>query len=302
MKKFKSHFTFSKQEQSGIFFLLLIIITLQIVYFIFKNNSNDSKESKVILDIETQTKIDSLKKEVQKIDSIRIYPFNPNFISDFKGYTLGMSLEEIDRLHAHRLQNKFVNSAEEFQKVTHVSDSLLNTFSQYFKFPDWTQNRSPQLSVGRAQRIEDAKGNISSKLEQSSILRVKDLNTATAEDLQLISGIGDILSIRIVKFRDRLGGFLIDDQLNDVYGLEPEVVQRTLKGFKVIDKPVFEKININVASVEEISQLIYIKYVIAQRIVEYREINGTIISFDELTKIEDFPIDKIHRIKLYLTL
>jgi DNA uptake protein ComE-like DNA-binding protein len=75
-----------------------------------------------------------------------------------------------------------------------------------------------------------------------------------------------------------------------------------LKGFKVIDKPVFEKININVASVEEISQLIYIKYVIAQRIVEYREINGTIISFDELTKIEDFPIDKIHRIKLYLTL
>ena len=302
MKKFKSQFTFSKQEQSGIFFLLLIIITLQIVYFIFKNNSNDSKESKVILDIETQTKIDSLKKEVQKIDSIRIYPFNPNFISDFKGYTLGMSLEEIDRLHAHRLQNKFVNSAEEFQKVTHVSDSLLNTFSQYFKFPDWTQNRSPQLSVGSSQRIEDARCNLSSKLEQSSIIRVKDLNTATAEDLQLISGIGDILSIRIVKFRDRLGGFLIDDQLNDVYGLEPEVVQRTLKGFKVIDKPVFEKININVASVEEISQLIYIKYVIAQRIVEYREINGTIISFDELTKIEDFPIDKIHRIKLYLTL
>lgn len=150
MKKFKSHFTFSKQEQSGIFFLLLIIITLQIVYFIFKNNSNDSNESKVILDIETQTKIDSLKKEVQKIDSIRIYPFNPNFITDFKGYTLGMSLEEIDRLHAHRSQNKFVNSAEEFQKVTQVSDSLLNTFSQYFKFPEWTQKRSPQLPVGSA--------------------------------------------------------------------------------------------------------------------------------------------------------
>lgn len=238
MKKFKSHFTFSKQEQSGIFFLLLIIITLQIVYFIFKNNSNDSYESKVILDIETQTKFDSLKKEVQKIDSIRIYPFNPNFITDFKGYTLGMSLEEIDRLHAHRSQNKFVNTAEEFQKVTQVSDSLLNTFSQYFKFPEWTQKRSPQLPVGSAQRFEDAKGNISSKLEQSRILRVKDLNTATAEDLQLISGIGDILSIRIVKFRDRLGEFLIDDQLNDVYGLEPEVVQRTLKGFKVIDKPV----------------------------------------------------------------
>ena len=36
-----------------------------------------------------------------------IYPFNPNFISDYKGYKLGMSIQEIDRLHQYRAQNKY---------------------------------------------------------------------------------------------------------------------------------------------------------------------------------------------------
>jgi hypothetical protein len=55
----------------------------------------------------------------------KIYPFNPNFITDFKGYKLGMSVTEIDRLLAFRKTNRYVNSAAEFQQVTQVSDSLL---------------------------------------------------------------------------------------------------------------------------------------------------------------------------------
>jgi hypothetical protein len=53
-----------------------------------------------------------------------LYPFNPNFITDFKGYKLGMSVQEIDLLE-YRKGNKYVNSPKEFQAVTQVSDSLL---------------------------------------------------------------------------------------------------------------------------------------------------------------------------------
>ena len=302
MNKYKSHFKFTRQEQSGIFFLLLIIVTLQIVFYIIKSNPNISTKDNFILDIETQAKIDSLKKVVQKNDTIRIYPFNPNFITDFKGYTLGMSPDEIDRLHAFRAQYKFVNSSKEFQKITLVPDSLLNAISPFFKFPEWTQKGKIQFPVDTIQRFNGADKDDSYGPEQVHRIKVKDLNMATAQELKSISGIGDILSVRIVKFRERLGGFLIEDQLIDVYGLEPEVVQRVLERFKIINKPAIEKININTASADEISQLIYLKYSIAERIVEYRKINGTISSFDELTKIEDFPIDKIHRIELYLSL
>ena len=295
MNKFKSHFSYSKQERSGIFFLLLIIVALQVVFYVVKFNAGNV-EGNLSIDGETQDKIDALKQNSQQKDSIRIYPFNPNFISDYKGYTLGMSVEEIDRLHAFRAQNKFVNNSDEFQNITKISDSLLEIISPYFKFPEWTNTKSiSQKIIPRAafqRELDVHKGNF----------QIKDLNSATAEDLKVIRGIGEKLALRIIKFRNRLGGFIVDDQLYDVYGLEPDVVKRTIERFKVLSQPQIEKINLNSASAEEISKLIYLRYELGIKIVEYREVNGSFSSFDELTKIEDFPIDKIHRIKLYLTL
>ena len=295
MHKFKSHFKFSKQERSGIFFLLLIIVALQVVFYVVKYTSSNF-EGNLSLDRDTQDKIDALKQNSQQKDSIRIYPFNPNFISDYKGYTLGMSVEEIDRLHVFRAQNKFVNNSYEFQNITKISDSLLEAISPNFKFPEWVKNKSvSQRKIPSAtfQKELDA---------HKDKFQIKDLNSATAEDLKAISGIGEKLALRIIKFRNRLGGFMVEDQLYDVYGLEPDVVKRTVKRFKVLSQPQMEKINVNSASAEEISKLIYIRYNVAANIVEYREVNGSFSSLDELTKIEDFPIDKIHNIKLYLTL
>jgi competence ComEA-like helix-hairpin-helix protein len=63
-----------------------------------------------------------------------------------------------------------------------------------------------------------------------------------------------------------------------------------------------EKINLNEASAEELSRLIYISPELAKQIIAYRQRNGSIDSFDELTAIEDFPAEKIERIRLYLSL
>ncbi len=296
MNKFKSHFKFSKQEQRGVFFLLLIIVSVQVVFLIVKNSKSQSIEDSVAIDAELQNQIDSLKQEALKKDSVKSYPFNPNFITDYKGYVLGMSLDEIDRLHTFRAQNKFVNTTKEFQRITQVSDSLLQFISPSFKFPEWTQSANRPIA-----KENDIKGRSAIQVAQVKS-KIKDLNLVTAEELKSVNGIGDKLSQRIIKFRDGLGGFLVDEQLNDVYGLRPEVVQKTLKKFKVLKKPNLNKININKATVQEIARLIYIKYSVADQIVRYREINGVISTFEELTKIEDFPIDKINRIKLYLTL
>ena len=140
LETIKSYFKFSRSQQTGLILLFFIIIILQLAYFFadFKTFSNSSPEAEKWLSL--QSKIDSLKG--QKRDYVpKIYPFNPNFITDYKGYKLGMSVPEIDRLLAFRKQNKYVNSPEEFQNVTKVSDSLLSAISPYFKFPDWVKNK-----------------------------------------------------------------------------------------------------------------------------------------------------------------
>ncbi|MDX1767885.1 MAG: helix-hairpin-helix domain-containing protein [Arenibacter troitsensis] len=300
-KSFKSHFKFNKQERSGIFFLLFLIVIFQIVYFVVKSYPATEKVNSFLEDGEYQVKIDELRSRNQEKDSIDVYPFNPNFITDYKGYVLGMSTEEIDRLHVFRAKNQFVNSGEEFQKVTLISDSLLERLQPYFKFPEWTQKGSKEAFVSAVSHSSMGSESVSG---YNSIKpgKVKDLNTATAEELKSVNGIGEKLSQRIVKFRDRLGGFLVEEQLGHVYGLEPEVVAKVLKDYRILNSPAISKININQATPRDISKLVYIKYEVAARIVAFREANGGIATFDDLMEIEDFPSDRLDIIKLYLQL
>ena len=133
-------FKFTATQRAGIFLLLLIIIGIQISYYFreikFEEDTSLDKQQWLSL----QSQIDTMK--IEKVNyKPTIYPFNPNFITDFKGYKLGMSTAEIDRLLEFRKKNRYVNSVEEFQDLTKVSDSLLATIEPYFKFPDWVKNK-----------------------------------------------------------------------------------------------------------------------------------------------------------------
>jgi DNA uptake protein ComE-like DNA-binding protein len=286
----KKYFNFSREQRTGILLLFAIIIVLQLIYFFvdFSSLSKTSPEKEQWLSLQSQ--IDSMKKE--KLDYVpKIYPFNPNFITDYKGYKLGMSVAEIDRLLAFRKENKYVNSPKEFQSVTKVSDSLLNAISPYFKFPDWVNNKKQFAAYKKYPNSAFA------KKEKMVII---DINQATQEDLIKIYGIGEAISIRILKFKESLGGFVSMEQMNDVWGLSPEVIENLNTHFKISATPTVKKIDINNASIKELSLFPYFKYPISKNIVTFRSMNGDIKNIEDLTKIKGLSIEKAKIIALYL--
>lgn len=289
-KIIKSYFKFSSEQRLGVFVLFAIIISVQLAYFFtdFSSVSNDSPEKEKWLSLQSQ--IDSLKQE--KLDYVpKMYLFNPNFISDYKGYKLGMSVSEIDRLLAFRKQNKYVNSPEEFQAVTKVSDSLLNAISPYFKFPDWVKNKK---------EFKEYKKYPNSAFVKKEKIVIIDINQATQEDLIKIYGIGEAISLRILKMKESLGGFVSMEQMKDVWGLSPEVIENLNSHFKVSALPDVKKVDINNASIKELSQFPYFNYQIARQIVTFRSMNGDFKNVDDLTKIKGLSIEKANIIALYL--
>jgi competence ComEA-like helix-hairpin-helix protein len=289
-KSFSSYFNFSKSQRIGLVFLLVLIVVLQTIYFFvdFSLPTKENPEKEKWLAI--QSEIDSMKGVVLN-NSHKIYPFNPNFISDYKGYKLGMSIQEIDRLLAYRKQNKYVNSAEEFQKVTQVSDSLLRVLAPNFKFPDWVNNRNAAAS------FTNSKYPVFAKKQKIEII---DINTASLEDLVKVYGIGEVTAQRILSYKESLGGFVAMEQLNEVWGLSPEVLANLNKQFRVKSTLGIKKYDINNASIKELAQFPYFKYTIARQIVTYRSMNGDIHNIEDLTKIKGMPNDKIKIIVLYL--
>lgn len=294
MKIFKSHFWYNKSQKNGIFLLVLLILLLQTFIYtdVFSSGKiNDVNQPELLA---FQSQIDSLKAIEIENRKPKIYPFNPNYIKDYKGEQLGMSLMEIDRFLAFRKTNKFVNSKKEFQKVTKVSDSLLDKISTYFKFPDWVVKRSEQ----------NAKSSITSTKVKNSYLKktisTTDINKATAEDFRTISGIGPAFSERIIKYRSKLQGFSFESQLNEVWGLDKEVVEKVVSIFKIIEKPTIKKVNVNTVTFKELLMNPYIDYELCKKIFNYRDEVAELQDISELKNIDDFPLKLYDRIVLYL--
>lgn len=279
---------FSRSQRNGLLLLFAIIIGVQITYhFLPSKIQNESLQEKEEW-LAFQTKIDSLK-EFKTEYKQKIYPYNPNFITDYKGYKYGMSVAELDRLFAFRKENKYVNSAKEFQEVTKVSDSLLKEMAVYFKFPEWVNQKKEYTSTYTP----------FPKKEQEVIV-VKDINHATAEDLIKIRGIGEAISVRILKERDKYGAFASMEQMQHIWGLTPEVIDYLNQYFKVVDVSGIKKINVNTATIKELSAFPFFNYTLAREILIYRSMNYKIKDSEDLTKIKGFPTDRVAIIALYL--
>lgn len=288
MKYIKSHFLFSRQQRSGIVFLVLIITCLLGIKFFYDFSEDplfDASSSEIV---EIQKEIDSLRVLEIASRKPKIYPFNPNFITDYKGYTLGMSSEEIDRLLAFRKSNRWINSVSDFKKVTKVSDSLLNKISPFFKFPDWVTNPKPKSKYNQ------------NKFSEKSFDQKIDLNSVSEEQLQKIYGIGKTLSKRIIAYRSKLDGFANDSQLYQVYGLSDAVVLNILNEFTVKTPKEIVKMNVNTVSASDLATIPGVSFEVAKRIWEFRILRGHFSSLEDLTKIEGVTKRKLTVIKLYL--
>jgi DNA uptake protein ComE-like DNA-binding protein len=292
MKKLKSHFWYTKNQRNGILFLLGLITVVQLLYHFVNLGKDDIVDVNQAAIISFQNQIDSLKFIETENRRPKIYPFNPNYISDYKGYQLGMKTKEIDLLLAHRNKRLFVNSAKEFQEVTKISDSLLQAISPYFKFPDWVQKKN---------RDKKEQFSFASKTKKNiSDITSSDINEATPYDFSLVKGVDEYLSERIIKYRSKLQGFSFPEQLFEVWDLEKEVADNILQVFSVQKKPRITKVNVNTASFKEVLSNPYIDYELCVQIFEYKDEVAELQSISEIKNIEGFPIEKYHRIVLYL--
>lgn len=231
----------------------------------------------VVFDTTLQATIDSLKKEATKPT---IYPFNPNYLTDYRAYFLELTPQAIDRLLAFRQNGNWIHSAQEFQHITQVDAQWMEKYAPYFKFPKAKKNYVlPSTPTPKSATLE--------------------LNKTTSLELKNIYGIGAILSQRIIKYRNYLGGFSTPDQLDEVYGLSDDVLIRLKERVKIKTPPTIHKIDMNKATLNELIQLPYINSEDGRKIIALRSSLGK-IDFAKLYQIKQFDSLKIKRLALYL--
>jgi len=126
-----------------------------------------------------------------------------------------------------------------------------------------------------------------------------EINSSDSIDLLRLPGIGAVLSSRIVRYRNLLGGFASKEQLQEVYGLRPETFN-TIKDMVTVDTTLIDKINVNTADFRRFSRLPYFERQEINDLLRYRNTNGQIDNINELIENSILSADKAAKVKPYL--
>jgi DNA uptake protein ComE-like DNA-binding protein len=128
-----------------------------------------------------------------------------------------------------------------------------------------------------------------------------NLNEADSAALEALPGIGERLSVRIIKYRDRLGGFYDVVQLKEVYGLQDSVFTvLASRVFVRVDESI-KKLAVNKCSYAEFRRHPYVGHVFAKSLVAFRQTHGEIQSLEELYQLVAVKKEEIDRMKPYFS-
>ena len=143
---------------------------------------------------------------------------------------------------------------------------------------------------------QPAKAYVSNKLKPGATI---ELNAADSAQLTTIRGIGASFAIRIIRYRNRIGGFYNKEQLKEVYELD-STKYAGIKDQLTVNPSAIIKVNINTISFASLRQSPYLSYKQASAIIEYRTQHGNYNSIDDVASVAIITPDVLHKIEPYI--
>ena len=131
---------------------------------------------------------------------------------------------------------------------------------------------------------------------KSRPLEPLDLNSADSTELVKLPGIGPANAMKVIRYRERLGGYSDIRQLTEIEGLPDSL----MKWFIITDTVQVSKIQVNKATLTELRRHPYLDFYQARAIVEYRNERGIIKGPEQFSFMEEFTAQDLIRLEPYL--
>lgn len=260
--------------------MLLLLISKPLVEWLdFRNSIIPLTEQKII---DSTLRAWTNEPAPPEEDDFLPFNFDPNTVSEEGLETLGFTPFLAQRIINYREKGGRFATKRDLYKIYGIDSALVERLFPFIQLP--------------VQVVSRAEGPRPPEVP----IRF-DLNEADSSQLKTISGIGPVLSQRIIKFRNSLGGFVKVDQLYEVWGLDSLVVERINQASFVDPDFQTRKININTASEADLSKHPYLGKKIARAIVTYRFQHGSFSDISDLDQIDQLDKGKLEKAKPYLT-
>jgi len=322
----KEYFSFNRKERIGIFVLMAMILGVGVAPAFF-SPVNDVSDSLDVHEFTNQIAVldkklanpakqfpenrsktgDKIIREYQSFGNkteerdtrnIVLFDFDPNTLDIGGWHRLGVKEKTALTISKYRDKGGKFRKAEDILKIYGLSESDKTRLLPFVKIP--FTKEPVEISGERRDTGSTASRYKSNSLYSKKTAKIIDVNSADSSEWKTLPGIGDVLSGRIIKYRDKLGGFYKVEQVAEIYGLADSTYLK-IRPYLKCDSSV-RKISVNEVTPDVLEQHPYLKRQIARAIVDYRSQHGLFKDLGELKNLILITPELYEKISPYLVL
>ncbi len=234
-----------------------------------------------------------------------LFFFDPNTLDASGFQQLGLRDKTIHTLLNYRNKGGHFYKAENLRKIYGITEEEADKIIPFVKINP-VKDTEKYVAGNKDTQAFYVKGKP----------KVIDINNATVEEWKALPAIGETLSNRIVKYRDKIGGFTSVEQVKQTYGLSDsayrvilpylhlssgQTVAKSTSPVTQSTAPSSSKININKATGSELKSIAVIPPDVADAIIIYRKQHGNYSSVEDIKKIVFINEEVYQKISPYLT-
>lgn len=303
----KAYFTFGKRDRIGVIAVVLLIGIIYALPYLFakKNEPFPAKETKLLAkamdtlnakqvnryqrkDDENNNDYQYQPSQAKSFANGELFQFDPNTLSVQGWQKLGLSQKTSKTIDKYRSKGGKFYKPDDIKKIWGMPQGFYERVKDYIVI----------APVQNSYKQNDFDKTVYTKPEKKTL--IVNINEADTSAFIALPGIGSKLAARIINFRDKLGGFYSVDQIGETYGLPDSTFQKIKSSLQLNGS--VRKLNVNTATKDELKVHPYIKWNLANAIVEYRNQHGAFKSLDDLKNIAVIDEATFEKIVHYLSL
>ncbi len=286
MDSLRKWFSFSKGERVAIITILALILLLILACVFRPSRQSLTDESLHNLDsllalrqvaIEQQQRQQTEKP--QEVVELHPFPFNPNTLTEEEWLQMGLTDRQVRNIMNYKAKGGKFYSKNDLGKLYTISEEEFAQLEPFIVLPEVSRGKNTKTSA----KSGVSTGSTTAPTEKKPI-PIVDLNTVDSTTLVELPQIGPYTAVRIIEFREKLGGFIDKEQLRDVKGMD-DARFAAIQPYINLGAVEIRKVDVNRADFKTLVHHPYLNYEQVKRIVNQREKRGMIKNWAQLEEL-----------------
>ncbi len=302
MKRQPRRISYGLSDRKAVAALIVLALVAAIIvsYIGWSNSRTDevSEPASAELSAESAERQHVKERQYYNVEKRKteLFPFDPNTADSTTLLRLGLQPWQVRNIYKYRARGGVYSRPEDFARLYGLTKGQFRRLKPYIRIASdfLPASETAGKAAGEAHDRANQSGQ-PPRIDKISATEHIALNTADTTQLMRVPGIGRYYARQIVRYGQRLGGYVSVEQLGEIEEFPTEAKQ-----YFTIEGQTQRRINVNKLSLMQLSRHPYMGYSRAKAITDYRRLHGNLQSLDELRACRFFTPEAIRRLEPYV--